>query len=259
MAGILIFKLNNIVPEWWLCSAEPQPGNTGLAVKPPLRRLFFASVLVFLFHQRNAHTEKESTLHQVLMWHHHCKGNRSQVTVSLPRPRGEGFYMQFFKKKNCTCTSSLDIFSVQHFSRMKHKTLFKSDKQGVFGKINRTVSCVLYLWSAAFPWQLGAMGFNYHRSVKGPCSTGAGRGTAAAPPACPSLPHDCLQRARGSGQSAHQRAKTGVEQGNRGEAQSWPSLGEMTDDAHLPKPPPQSQGCSASEGDRRKEGLSAQR
>lgn len=189
---------------------------------------------------------------------------RQQVTGgSFPSPpQGWGFLyaiLQKKKKKKCTCTSLLDIFSVQHFSRMQHETLFKSDKQGVFGKINRTISCVLYLWSAAFPWQLGAVGFNYHRSVKGPCSIGAGRGTAAAPPACPSLPHDCLQRARGPGQPAHQRAKTGVEQGNRGEAQSWPSLGEMTDDAHLPKPPPQSQGCSISEGDRRKEGLSAQR
>lgn len=41
MNGIFIFKLNNILPEWWLCSTESQPGNSGLAVKPSLRRLCF--------------------------------------------------------------------------------------------------------------------------------------------------------------------------------------------------------------------------
>lgn len=40
------------------------------------------------------------------------------------------------------------------------------------GKLTE-LSCVLYLWSAAFPWQLGAMGFNCHHNVKGPRYTGA--------------------------------------------------------------------------------------
>lgn len=81
----------------------------------------------------------------------------------------------------------------------------------MFGEINRTVSCVRYLWSAAFPWQLGATSFNYHHDVKGPGCT----------PVCvkedgggmPMLPGRCLQRLRESEQPSHQQTKRRKERG----------------------------------------------
>lgn len=114
----------------------------------------------------------------------------------------------------------------------------------MFGEINRTASCVRYLWSAAFLWQLGATGFNYHHDVKGPGCT----------PVCvkedgggmPMLPSCCLQRLRGSEQPLHQETK-------REEAQGHPLVGEKEDDAQLPKTAPQTQRCSTPGYNGRKE------
>lgn len=107
-------------------------------------------------------------------------------------------------KKKCTRTPLLGIFTVWHFLRTQHETLLKSDKQGAFGKINRMVSCVFYLWSAAFPWQPGAVGFNYHRSAEGPCCTGAagGRQQQCLPaPLCPTA------ACRGAGDLSNQHTR----------------------------------------------------
>lgn len=131
-------------------------------------------------------------------------GHRWQF--SFPAPGVRVFRCNSSKKPKCAHTPLLGIFTVQHFSRMQDETLLKSDKQGAFGKINRTVSCVLYLWSAAFPWQLGATGFNNHLSAQGPCQAGGCRSTALSAPSC-------LHRPRGSEQPAQRAVCNGETEG----------------------------------------------
>lgn len=60
-------------------------------------------------------------------------------------------------------------------------------------------------------------------------------------------------RCRGSKQPPQQGRKTCKERGNRGKAQDHPTIGVKMDDSHLPKPAPQTQGCSTPGDEWRKE------
>lgn len=75
------------------------------------------------------------------------------------------------------------------------------------------------------------------------CETLPGRGTEERRLRCPLCP---TAACTGWGDPSNQKAKRCLGKGNWREAQDWPSLGEMMNDAHFPKPPPQTQECSTS-------------